>query len=179
MLERKFSFIQIASFLTGVLILLIALSTPGTAYADGPTTDNGKCISCHEDLYYLHDTGNWFCLEESPMACVDCHSGNPNTLVKEMAHTERAQHPIVNDDVSKCQECHPAQCDERVEIFEQSAGISNVLVAAPYVPIPSANIMEDAPVAKSQEHREIIVISLLSGIALFTYVMIRMRHLKR
>jgi hypothetical protein len=113
------------------------------------------------------------------MACVDCHGGDPNTLVKETAHTNRAQHPVVNDDVSKCQECHPAQCDERVEIFEQSAGISNVLVAAPYIPIPSANITEDAPVAKPQEHREIIVISLLSGIALFIYAMIRMRHLKR
>jgi len=179
MLERRFSFIQIASFLTGVLILLIALSMPGTAYADGPTTDNGKCISCHEDLYYLHDTGKWFCLEESPMACVDCHGGDPKTLVKETAHANRAHHPVVNNDVSKCQECHPAQCDERVEFFSQTAGISNVLVAAPYVPVPSAEITEDVPVSKPQEYREIIVISLVSGIALFIYLTVRIRHLKK
>lgn len=178
MLKNNTSPNQIASFVTGVLILLMTLSMPGTAYADGPTTDNSKCISCHEDLYYLHDTGNWFCLAESPMACVDCHGGDPNTLVKDEAHTNRVQHPVVNDDVSKCQECHPAQCDERVEIFDQNAGINNVLVAVPYTPDDSYIAADSVPVTGQQQTEnspvwlnalEIISVFLIFSIVLVFY----------
>ena len=34
-------------------------------------------MSCHEDLYFLHDTGKLFCLnEKTAMNCVGCHGGN-------------------------------------------------------------------------------------------------------
>ena len=176
MLKNKTSLNKIASFVTGVLILLIALSMPGTAHADGPTTDNGKCISCHEDLYYLHDTGNWFCLEESPMACVDCHGGNPNTLVKDEAHTNRAPHPIINDDVSKCQECHPAQSDERVEMFDQNAGISNVLVAVPYTPDNPHIANNSVPVTGQQQAEDspawLNALEIISVLLVFSVVLV-------
>jgi hypothetical protein len=94
--------------------------------------DHGTCIKCHEDLYFLHDTGNWFCIRESPMRCVDCHGGDPFAINKEEAHTNRKAHPIINGDISKCQECHPAECNERLVKFETVAGISDVRVALPY-----------------------------------------------
>jgi hypothetical protein len=130
-------------------------------------------------LYFLHDTGNWFCLKESPMACADCHGGDPTTLVREEAHSNRAHYPVINDDVSKCQECHPDQCDERVELFEQTAGISEIRVAAPYVPAYSAELTGDASAARPQETREIIIVSLVSSLALTVYLRVRIRHMKK
>jgi len=178
MLKRKASFVQTASFLTGVLILLIALSMPMTVHADGPTPpppDNGTCISCHEDLYFLHDTGNWFCLKESPMTCVDCHGGDSTTMTKKLAHANRAAHPVINDDVSKCQQCHPEQCTERVEIFNKTAGISNVLVAAPYTPITGQQTEEPPAWFNALE---LISIPLIISIAFVLYIIYRNRQKK-
>lgn len=152
MSTKYFRFRTILS-MTGVLIVLASLAMPAVAYADGPipTPNNGTCITCHDDLYYLHDTGNRFCLNESPMACVDSHGGNPNTLNKVLAHTQRATHPIINDDVTMCQQCHPEKCFDRVEFFDQAASISNVLVAAPYPPAYSTAYDGFIPVTNAQQ----------------------------
>jgi hypothetical protein len=32
-------------------------------------------LSCHEDLYYLHDTGKWYCITEHADRCTNCHDG--------------------------------------------------------------------------------------------------------
>jgi len=119
------------------LIVLSALTIPTAAYADTPVPppDNGNCITCHDNLYYLHDTGKYYCLNESPMSCVDCHGGNSQATTQEEAHTLRAAHPIINEDISKCQGCHPEQCVERIDMFDQMAGFSDiVLVAGPSLP---------------------------------------------
>ena len=60
-----------------------------------------------DNLYYLHDTGKYFCLNELPMACVDCHGGDPQATIMEEGHTLRTAHPVINEDISKCQQCHP------------------------------------------------------------------------
>ena len=181
MLARKHSFIQTASFLMGVLILLIAFSIPATVYADSaPPPDNGNCITCHEDLYFLHDTGNWFCLKESPMACVDCHGGDPNTLDKALAHTKRTAHPILNDNVTKCMQCHPEKCNERVGIFDQTAGISEVLVAVPYTPAYSSEVAETIPVTGQNNawlnFLEAVPFLLVAGLAVVIYIVLRRRR---
>lgn len=170
------------SLTVGIFIVLISLPTSAVAYADDPipTPNNGNCTACHEDLYFLHDTGNWFCLRESPMSCVDCHGGNPNTLDKELAHTQRAAHPIINENVTKCQQCHPQECHDRVAIFDQAAGIKNVLVAAPYTPSYSSDYI---PMTGTQQKssnllifRETIIIVLVAGLALIVYLVARRRH---
>lgn len=169
----------------GILIVLTALSMPSVAYADDPVPapDNGNCVTCHEDLYLLHDTGNWFCLKESPMTCVDCHGGDPNTLDKELAHANRATHPILNEDVTKCQQCHPDKCDERVEFFDQTAGISRILVAIPHAPSYSTEYASIKPVEEPQQvpknlliFWEVIPLVVVSGLALAIYLTLRKRH---
>jgi hypothetical protein len=162
--------------LTGVVIALMTLSITFKVYAQEspPLPENGTCASCHEDLYFLHDTGNWFCIRESPMQCVDCHGGDPYTFNQADAHANRQPHPILNEDISKCQECHPDECTERVAKFDQTAGISDVLVAAPLQIQPSLAVEEfpAAPVVKPAAHPawisflEIIVLALLAGLAL-------------
>jgi hypothetical protein len=171
----------------GILILLVTFFTSAPAYADDPVPApaNGNCITCHENLYFLHDTGNWFCLKESPMTCVDCHGGDPAALTKELAHANRAAHPVVNEDVTKCQQCHPEKCTERLQIFDEKAGISNVLVAFPYTPAYSTAGIVPAPIENQQETSpwinamEFIPIAIVAGIALAVYFIHRGRREKR
>jgi len=181
---KNLTFIKTISII-GILFIMMAIHTPLVAHANDPVKnlDNGYCVSCHEDLYYLHDTGKWFCLNESPMTCTDCHGGNPDTLDKELAHAQRAAHPIVNDDVTKCQQCHPAECYDRVELFEQAAGISEVLVAAPYTSSYSTEYTDFTLVNEDQKESgnvfiywELIPLTMVSGSALTIYLVIRRRH---
>jgi hypothetical protein len=120
--------------LAGIFTLLTMWTVP--VHAQFHTSQaEPKCISCHEDLYFLHDTGKWFCLnKETYMTCTGCHGGDPSAITKEAAHINRAAHPIINENTSKCSECHPEQSSERVEIFAREAGISRVMVSQPYKP---------------------------------------------
>lgn len=165
-----------------IIVVLMALSMPSAVRADDPVPvpNNENCIICHENLYFLHDTGNWFCLKESPMACTNCHGGDPNTLDKDLAHANRAAHPVINDDVSKCRQCHPEECNERVAFFDRSAGISKVLVAAPYTPSYSADV---APVRETMEESrsllpiwEVVPLLLVAGLALGIHFVLQRRH---
>jgi hypothetical protein len=190
-LKGERAMIQKTSFLIaviGVLLLAAVLPAHSVAYADGqnPMPDNANCISCHEDLYFLHDTGNWFCLKESPMSCVNCHGGDPLAGTKELAHANRAAHPVLNDDISKCQECHPDECTERMQIFDQTAGISEVLVALPYSPalVPVTGQSQDKPEIDLMERinkislMEMLTPVLLIGIAMMVYIIHR-KHQNR
>jgi len=160
------------------------MSSTVYAQASTPVTENGSCASCHEDLYFLHDTGNWFCIRESPMPCVDCHGGDPSIFKQEDAHANREPHPIINEDISKCQECHPAECDERVVKFDSVAGISDVLVAAPYQPKPTLLLEQplDTQTSEVVEYpgwvsaREILTLALIAGLALIIYFVRKIHH---
>jgi hypothetical protein len=183
MTKGKFSLIWILPAL-GIFFLFLLLSKPKAAYADelAPTPDEESCVSCHEDLYFLHDTGNWYCLKESPMSCVDCHGGDPLATTAERAHLDRAAHPVINDEISKCQQCHPEECAERVQLFDQTAGISQVMVAAPYTP---AYLIEEGAAqsvgSPQQEQQpggvlifwEVVPLALLAGLALTIYLIYR------
>lgn len=167
-----------------LLIVTAFLSTSVEAQSIQANGGKDKCISCHEDLYFLHDTGNWFCIRESPMTCVDCHGGDPEAITQETAHSNRAAHPVINEDVSKCQECHPEECDERVEIFDQTAGISQVWVAAPYTPArsPADNASTRSDIAEQEEPGillvfwEVIPLVVIASLALISYLIYRAHH---
>jgi hypothetical protein len=154
MIKRKFSLTWMIPAL-GIFFLFLRLPQPEAVSANepAPTPEQGSCMNCHEDLYFLHDTGNWYCLREAPMSCVDCHGGDPFATSQEQAHLDRAAHPVINDDISKCQECHPQECAERMQKFDQVAGISDVLVAMPYTPrtdVRPASIIPDESSHKSE-----------------------------
>ncbi len=114
----------------GLLVMVVSLSLPNLVSAEGESPETpSNCIVCHEKLYYLHDTGKYFCINEASQRCADCHDGDPAATDKEAAHNGRSAHPVVNGDISKCQECHPADCDTYIEKFSQVAGIKPVFVA--------------------------------------------------
>lgn len=169
-----------------VIILMIPGVKPSHVHAQEPTppADHGTCIKCHENLYYLHDTGNWFCIRESPMRCVDCHGGDPAVIQKEAAHANRQAHPIINEDISKCQECHPAECPIRLAKFDQVAGISDVLVADAYTPAPDVRSERPLDMVAGEPGgnpawlsvMEIIVLACIAGLALTLFAVHKLHH---
>lgn len=98
------------------------------------TADN-YCLSCHEDLYYLHDIGCWYCMSEPHRnRCVDCHEGDSSALKEDAAHVGLLKHPQENDGV-KCLECHtPEESQILLAKFESNQGFDTVIHADPYVP---------------------------------------------
>jgi hypothetical protein len=174
-------FVMLLGFASLTLSLFVA--APVYAGSLNQDVDNGTCIHCHEDLYFLHDTGNWFCIRESPMPCVACHGGNPQATTQETAHYDRSAYPVINEDISKCQECHPEQCDERVGIFREVAGISSVKLSST---VPVASVSDQAPGVPATVERElvnwplvfeILPIILIASLALTIYIVQKVRHL--
>jgi len=188
MYNKNLLFLCLSIGLVSAAILVIAgfQSIPVSAQEVIPLQDQGTCMTCHEDLYFLHDTGNWFCIREAPMQCVDCHGGDPSSLKQDEAHASREAHPVINEDVSRCQECHPAECDERVKKFDQVAGISNVLVAISYQPSPIAHSEQSQQVQPDDSVEypgwlaalEVITPILISGLVLVIYLIHHKRHSK-
>ena len=170
----------------GFALLLLALSssTPAHAQSQNQEVDNGNCITCHEDLYFNHDTGNWFCIRESPMRCVDCHGGDPTAITQESAHYDRSAHPVVNDDISKCQECHVnlSECCECVDKFDQIAGIKRVKLVSPIPvstasdPIPGLPATEKHEPVNGLVLLEILPLVVLIGLAFTIYIVHKIRH---
>jgi len=187
MSHRTISTLFALLVLVFLMVVTITIHTPVQAQSIPTNGNEDKCMNCHENLYFLHDTGNWFCVQESPMRCVDCHGGNPEAVTQETAHLNRAAHPIINEDVSKCQQCHPEECNERVEFFDQTAGISQVRVAEPYTPAYLTEYTAHETLGAQQQEKqaggllvywEVISLMLIAGLALGSYIIHRTLHKK-
>jgi hypothetical protein len=124
------------------LLLLAVLTLPVQADEGTPVPDSG-CIQCHEDLYYLYDTGKWFCQCDTQMSCTCCHGGNPEALTEEDAHLGMALYPTRNG-AQVCQECHPDDYEARAEYFAEVAGVSAVhgYVSTPTILAPAPSEIE-------------------------------------
>lgn len=117
-----------------------ALTLPTEVHAArqySATADN-SCLSCHEDLYYLHDTGCWYCMSEPHKdRCTDCHEGDPSAVKEEEAHVGLVMHPQENNG-AKCLECHTADdAQMRLAKFESIQGFDSVIHAETYIPSQS------------------------------------------
>lgn len=102
-----------------------------TALPDAPVANS--CFTCHEDLYYLHDTGKSYCITEHKDRCVNCHEGDPATLNKDASHLGLVAHPQKNSG-EKCLECHPQDSTARLAKFASLGGYKEVNAPAAYVP---------------------------------------------
>jgi len=124
-MSARFSSLKWLAVCVGIGALAFS-AVPGHAESVPVAYNNAEstCLSCHENLYYLYDTGNWFCVAEAPMRCVNCHGGDPTALDQAAAHLSRTAHPIINGDTTTCQHCHVGDCAEHVQQFDRVAGIS-------------------------------------------------------
>jgi hypothetical protein len=118
-------------------VMLASLSQAHLARAQKETpVAQTKCRTCHEDLYYLYDTGKWYCLCGRQRICTDCHNGNADTMDVKLAHEGVIENPI-QENSAACQDCHPEEAEARIAKFSMIAGIDPE--ATPAIPISSDN----------------------------------------
>ncbi|RJP49484.1 MAG: hypothetical protein C4583_12500 [Anaerolineaceae bacterium] len=122
-------FIALATLLAITLVLWPASVSAATTGA--PTINS--CLTCHEDLYYLHDTGKWYCITEHKDRCVNCHEGDAATMVKDESHSGLMLHPQRNNG-EKCQGCHPRDLTTRLAKFASAGGYKTIQETKPYIP---------------------------------------------
>lgn len=122
-----------------VLVMAVMFSRPVSASATGQTgTIDNSCLTCHEDLYYLHDTGSLYCITDHAERCVNCHEGNPTTVKKEESHVGLILHPQENNG-AKCQECHTVQdAQARLTQFAAADAFDTVITPESYTPNQAA-----------------------------------------
>ncbi|MBI5962352.1 MAG: hypothetical protein HY863_02660 [Chloroflexi bacterium] len=124
----------VAAALLVVLFGILSLPVHVSAAQVTDTTPN-SCLTCHEDLYYLHDTGKLYCLTDHSDRCVNCHEGNAALMNKEQSHQGLIAHPQENNG-EKCQECHTQQeAQTRLATFESEGGFGAVIKAESYTPL--------------------------------------------
>lgn len=134
----KISHWTVVLSITLFAIMILGFSQPANVHAamDLQKTADNSCLTCHEDQYYLHDTGCWYCMTDAHKdRCVDCHEGDPAALMEEAAHIGLIKHPQENDG-AKCLECHnPEEKEEMMATFEAAyGGFDTVVKAEAYTP---------------------------------------------
>ena len=114
-----------------VLFGMLSLPVQVSAAQVADATPN-SCLTCHENLYYLHDTGKLYCLTDHADRCVNCHEGNAAVMKKEESHLGLIVHPQENNG-EKCLECHTQQdAQTRLATFESKGGFDTVIKADVY-----------------------------------------------
>jgi hypothetical protein len=132
------------ALIIGILaVIALVCASPVSAQSGEQPPDDDPCVTCHENLYMLHDTGKWCCLCALPMHCTCCHGGNPDTPDEELAHVGMVARPV-KDDSTVCQDCHPEDHQARIETFASIGGISPMASVIPtecYAePLVAANV---------------------------------------
>jgi hypothetical protein len=154
MLSKVNSWISVVGAILFVVLLAI-LSLPVDVSAAPPTNvTSNSCLSCHEDLYYLHDTGKYYCITEHKDRCVNCHEGDASVMSKEESHLGLLAHPQ-KDNGAKCQECHTEDVQTRLATFAIQGGYKAIIESESYTPSSTAeagfpetsepNLMEKIP----------------------------------
>ncbi|MBK8418091.1 hypothetical protein [Candidatus Villigracilis saccharophilus] len=115
-----------------VLFGMLSLPVQVSAAQVTDATPN-SCLTCHENLYYLYDTGKLYCLTDHADRCVNCHEGNAAVMKKKIAFGIDCS-PWENNG-EKCLECHKQQdAQTRLAIFESEGGFGTVIKAEVYTP---------------------------------------------
>lgn len=116
--------LSLAMFCAGMVVIfsLTAFTIlPASAQEETPPPEECQCRQCHEQQYYLYDSGKWYCLCRAPMTCVHCHGGNGGETNAELAHKNMLTNPFANH-AAVCQNCHEEDSQVRVNEFVKRAG---------------------------------------------------------
>lgn len=123
----------IVAALTALFVLAWFVFPVQGSPAQPDETVTNSCLTCHEDLYYLHDTGKWYCITEHKDRCVNCHEGDPTSLNKDASHQGLIVHPQRNNG-EKCLQCHPQDSAAHLEKFSSLGGCNEVSASVAYKP---------------------------------------------
>jgi len=164
---RWSSFLIVALF---AVLIAAGFSQPVQA-SPAPQVDSlsNSCLTCHENQYYLYDTGSSSCLADYKDRCVNCHGGDASVMKKEDSHAGLVLHPQENDG-AKCKDCHTEQVTQAGLIkFEADHGYATVIQAEAYTPIADTvlgapDVEETNPITENSHW--LIVFAALSGVLL-------------
>jgi hypothetical protein len=135
MLTNRWIFVLTGSLL---IVLVTVISLPVQASAQTTGAPDNTCLTCHEDLYYLHDSGKLCCITTHADHCAGCHEGNPTSMKKEESHLGLLLHPQENGG-AKCLECHePEDVPIRMTKFKADGGFDEVIQPEAYLPCEEA-----------------------------------------
>ena len=124
-------FVLIATLFVGLFVMLSLPVQVSAAQMD--VSSINSCLTCHEDLYFLHDSGKYYCITEHKDRCVNCHEGNADVMNLEEAHQGLIAYPQ-KDNGAKCQQCHTQDAPARLAKFASLGGYKTVIEASPYTP---------------------------------------------
>jgi hypothetical protein len=129
-------------YLMAFAMLIAALIVSPVAAQGTPPSEECQCKDCHEEQYYLYDSGKWYCLCKAPMTCVHCHGGNGREINADLAHQGMLANPFTNN-AAICQNCHMDQSQARVDEFVQRAGVVTMPISV--MDQPAFNTAEPQP----------------------------------
>lgn len=109
-------------FIAVVLTCFVLLPTAAAYAQAGDQVEPSGCVDCHRDLYLYYDMGKSYCLCETKLTCVDCHSGDPAAQTAEEAHAEMVSRPACAQS-NTCRDCHPSDYQDHIDEFAAVAGI--------------------------------------------------------
>jgi len=115
MLTKRVRLISIGVLFFLSVGFLIAGQSVHIARAQAPTqSPTPACLSCHEDQYYMYDSGCWYCITEARDRCVNCHAGNGDSMNKQEAHIGLISNPLGNGP-DNCKTCHAEDTEKLVQ----------------------------------------------------------------
>lgn len=153
-------FVSLGTIFVG-LLLVFGAGVHTVQAQDISTSPSQSCISCHEDLYYLHDTGKWLCIVENTDRCVNCHAGDPEAYTEDEAHLSLVADPL-SDGGKQCQTCHENETQTYIDIFVEKTGYVPPIKTAAYIPVTPMNHAA-FPLLDSVEHEtpsQFIIVAL-------------------
>ena len=169
-MTRKISrFLMIYAGMLAILLFASFIATPVAAQGT-PPPEECQCKQCHEQQYYLYDTGKWYCQCKSPMTCVHCHGGNGRETNADLAHKDMSANPFVND-AAVCRECHKEESQAHVDEFVARAGAAMPVAAMDQ---PAFQTAESQPFPKTAPRVlgfwEWFGVTLMSGVLVLIFI---------
>ena len=155
--------------LTAILITvstLLSSSPDQTVSAKALDANSNSCLTCHDDLYYLYDSGKYYCITEHKDRCVNCHEGNASVMDEDQAHFGLILHPQENDG-ARCQQCHADDAQTKLATFASlSGGYKTVIEPVAYTP----KVKEETsgfPVTTEDKHLTKNLVWLAGAVTIF------------
>ena len=145
--------------------------TAVNAQSPAPTS---SCMTCHEDQYFLHDSGKWYCVTEAQERCVNCHAGDASAPKEKDAHTGLIAKPL-NDGGQHCQTCHAQDTESLVQKVIGLTGYHAQIETEAYNPQTSASSSQPISLPASSESPTPIWF-LPAAIAVFTFWVMLVTH---
>ena len=117
---------SIWTIVTGMILVLVAMMAllPASTANAQCGSQASSCKNCHEvqgEMSVNSDGTSWHEAHAFGDFCYICHAGNNQATDKAEAHTGMV--PPLSDIKASCQQCHPADLEERAQVYATTLGV--------------------------------------------------------